>query len=104
MILVVGQFSFDALQSMIDVHFRAAQTDDATIELSEVRSDDALHAIARLPGVTRVEPLRVVPVRIRAGHHSRRIALVGLERGAAMRRLIGMHGAKKSPFRRRDWY
>ena len=92
MILVVGQFSFDALQSMIDVHFRAAQTDDATIELNEARGDDALHAIARLPGVTRVEPLRVVPVRIRAGHHSRRIALIGLERGAAMRRLIGMHG------------
>ena len=92
MILVVGQFSFDALESMIDVHFRAAQTDDATIELNEVRGDEALHAIRRLPGVTRAEPLRVVPVRVRAGHHERRIALVGLERGATMRRLIGIHG------------
>ena len=92
MILVTGQFSFDALESMIDVHFRAAQTDDATIELQEVRGDEALHAIARLPGVTRAEPLRVVPIRIRAGHHARRTALVGLERGATMRRLIGMYG------------
>jgi putative ABC transport system permease protein len=92
MILVVGQFSFDALQSMIDVHFRAAQTDDATVDFNEVRGDEALHAIARLPGVTRAEPLRVVPVRIRAGHRERRIPLVGLERGATMRRLIGMHG------------
>ncbi|HXH40907.1 MAG TPA: FtsX-like permease family protein, partial [Thermoanaerobaculia bacterium] len=92
MILVVGQFSFDALESMIDMQFRAAQTDDATIELNEVRGDEALHAMARLPGVIRVEPLRVVPVRIRAGHHSRRIALFGLERGATMRRLIGTHG------------
>lgn len=91
-ILVVGQFSFDALQSMIAVQFRSAQTDDATIELTEVRGDDALHALRRLPGVVRVEPLRVVPVRIRAAHHTRRIALVGLERGATMRRLIGMHG------------
>jgi putative ABC transport system permease protein len=91
-ILVVGQFSFDALESMIDVQFRAAQTDDATIALNEVRGDEALHAIARLPGVIRVEPLRVVPVRIRSGHHSRRIALIGLERGATMRRLIDDDG------------
>lgn len=91
MILIVGQFSLDALDSMIDVHFRAAQTDDATIELNEVRGDEVLHAIARLPGVTRAEPVRTVPVRIRAGHRERRVALVGLERGATMRRLIGMH-------------
>lgn len=92
MILVCGQFSFDALESMIDVHFRTAQTDDATIELNEVRGDDALHAIARLPGVTRVEPLRVVPVRIRAAHRTRRVALFGLERNATMRRLIATNG------------
>jgi putative ABC transport system permease protein len=91
-ILVVGQFSFDAVESMIDVQFRAAQTDDATIELMEVRGDEAVHAIARLPGVIRVEPVRTAPVRIRAGHRTRRTALVGLERGATMRRLIGSSG------------
>lgn len=93
-ILVVGQFSFDALESMIDVQFRAAQTDDATIALNEVRGDDAVHAIARLPGVVRVEPVRTVPVRIRAGHRDRRIALVGLERDATMRRLIDAEGTE----------
>jgi putative ABC transport system permease protein len=92
MILVSAQFSFDALESMLDVQFGAAQSDDATIALHEVRGDEALHAIARLPGVVRVEPIRAVPVRIVAGHHSRRLTLVGLERGATMRRLIGMHG------------
>jgi putative ABC transport system permease protein len=92
MILVATQFSFDALESMMDVQFGAAQSDDATIALNEVRGDEALHAIARLPGVVRAEPFRVVPVRIRAGHHARRLTLVGLERGATMRRLIGIHG------------
>jgi putative ABC transport system permease protein len=91
-ILVVGQFSFDALESMIDVQFRAAQTDDATIALNEVRGDEAVHAIARLPGVIRVEPLRAVAVRIRSGHRSRRIALIGLERTGTMRRLIDDDG------------
>lgn len=92
MILVATQFSFDALESMIDVQFGAAQSDDATIVLNEARGDEALHAIARLPGVVLAEPFRAVPVRIRAGHHSRRLTLVGLERGATMRRLIGIHG------------
>ena len=92
MILVATQFSFDALESMIDVQFGAAQSDDATIVLNEARGDEALHVIARLPGVVRAEPFRAVPVRIRSGHHSRRLTLVGLERGATMRRLIGIHG------------
>lgn len=92
MILVATQFSFDALESMIDVQFGAAQSDDATIVLNEARGDEALHAIARLPGVVLAEPFRAVPVRIRSGHHSRRLTLVGLERGATMRRLIGIHG------------
>lgn len=92
MILVSAQFSFDALESMIAVQFGSAQSDDATIELNEVRGDDVLHAIARLPGVVRDEPLRAVPVRVRSGHRSRRIALIGLDRGSTMRRLIGMHG------------
>jgi putative ABC transport system permease protein len=92
MILVSAQFSFDALESMIAVQFGSAQSDDATIELNEVRGDEVLHAIARLPGVVRAEPLRVVPVRVRNAHRSRRIALMGLDRGSTMRRLIGMHG------------
>lgn len=96
MILVVGQFSFDALDSMINMQFRAAQSDDATIELNEIRGDEVLHAIARLPGVIRVEPMRVVPIRIRAGHRERRTALVGLERNATLRRLLGMHGEERT--------
>jgi putative ABC transport system permease protein len=91
-ILVSGQFSFDSLQSMIDVQFRTAQTDDATIGLNEPRGDEVLHSIVRLPGVVRAEPVRSVPVRIRAGHRERRVALTGLERGATMRRLVGMYG------------
>lgn len=99
-ILVVGQFSFDALESMIDVQFRDAQTDDATIDFNEVRGDDALHAIRRLPGVIRVEPMRAVPVRIRAGHHTRRVPLLGLERDATMRRLVSMDGRQETLPRR----
>jgi putative ABC transport system permease protein len=92
MILVATQFSFDSIESLMDIHFRTAQTDDATIELNEVRNDEVLQAVRRLPGVTNAEPMRAVPIRIVAGHRSRRVALIGLERGATMRRLIGANG------------
>jgi putative ABC transport system permease protein len=92
MILVVGQYSFDALDFMIDVQFRRAQTDDATVELTQVRGERAAYALAAIPGVTRVEPIRNVAVRLRAGHRSRRVVLTGLERDARLRRLVGMHG------------
>ena len=94
MILVVGQFSTDSLDRIIAITFRSAQTDDATITFNEVRGDDARHALARLPGVTRVEPMRVVPVRIRSGPLSKRTMLTGLERDAQLRRLIDADGRR----------
>lgn len=92
MILVVGQYSFDALDFMIDQTFRRAQTDDATVDFVDVRGEEARRALQRLPGVTLVEPVRAVPVRMTSGHRARRVVLVGLERGATLRRLVGMHG------------
>lgn len=92
MILVVGQYSFDALDFMIETQFRRAQTDDATVEFTEVRGERAARSLAAMPGVTRVEPIRNVPVRLRSGHRTRRVVLTGLEPGAQLRRLVGMHG------------
>jgi putative ABC transport system permease protein len=92
MILVVGQYSFDALDELIDVYFSRAQTDDATIVFTNPRSDRALSELRRMPGVTRVEGFRAVPMRIRFGPVSRRTVLNGLEQGAQLRRLIGADG------------
>jgi putative ABC transport system permease protein len=46
------------------------------------------HEVARLPGVLQAEGFRALPVRLRAGHHMRRIGLVGLEPGSALVRLF----------------
>lgn len=89
MILVVGQFSFDSLDSMIDTYFTGAQRDDATVIFTTPRAESAADDLRRLPGVTRVESFRAVPVRISSGPRSRRIVLNGLERHADLRRLVG---------------
>lgn len=89
MILVVGQFSFDSLDSMIATYFTGAQRDDATVIFTTPRAENAAADLRRLPGVTRVEPFRAVPVRISSGSRSRRIVLNGLERHADLRRLVG---------------
>jgi putative ABC transport system permease protein len=90
-ILVVGQFSFDALEFMIDVQFRAAQHDDATVVLYNPRASAAITSLRGLPGVRRVEPFRTVPVRLRHGHRQRRIALNGLQRDGQLRLLVDQH-------------
>ena len=92
MILIAGQFSYDSLDRIIAITFRSAQNDDATITFNEVRGESARHTLQRLPGVTRVEPIRVVPVRIRSGALSKRTMLTGLERDTQLRRLVDADG------------
>jgi len=88
MILVVGQFAFDSLEAMISIYFRGAQTDDATVLFTNPRDERAAADLRRLPGVTRVEGFRAVPVRMSFGHRSRRVVLTGLEQTADLRRLV----------------
>ncbi|HSP35954.1 MAG TPA: FtsX-like permease family protein, partial [Thermoanaerobaculia bacterium] len=92
MILVAGRFTLDALDNLIEIQFRTAQRDDLTISFVEPVANSAGYELARLPGVRRVETFRATPARIRFGHSSRRIALMGLSRDAEMRRLTDLHG------------
>jgi putative ABC transport system permease protein len=46
------------------------------------------HDVEHLPGVMRVEPWRAVPVRLRAGHRQKRTAVLGIEPGTELRRLV----------------
>ena len=94
MILVVGQFSFDSLDAMIRLYFEGAQRDDATVVFTNPRNDRAIADLRRLPGVTRAEGFRSVPVRIRFGSHARRTVLTGIATDADLRRLVGADGRR----------
>lgn len=87
-IVVLGSFSTDIVDFAIDLQFFGAQRFDASLALIEPAASDALSEIRRLPGVMAAESFRSVPVRIRSGHRSRQLALLGLRAGGGLMRLV----------------
>lgn len=87
-ILVVGRYSFDALDYIIDVHFRTVQREDVAVTFNEPRASGLRFELTRLPGVLKSEPFRAVPVRMRFGHRSKRLAILGLDHEAELRLLL----------------
>lgn len=76
-ILVGSLWSFGASEYMIDVTFNRSDRQDAAIAFAGPKPYAAIFAVADLPGVMRAEPFRDVPVRMSAGHISRRLAITG---------------------------
>jgi putative ABC transport system permease protein len=87
-LLIVGRFFLDAVNTLAEVQFRVVQRDDATVAFYEPLSARVRHDVEHLPGVTRVEPWRAVPVRLRFEHRTKRVALLGIEPGTELRRLV----------------
>src|SRR5690606_21360900 len=83
--LVLGNFMEDSLDYLLDFQFFIAQRQDLSIAFVEPRSKQALYEVEHLPGVLSVQPFRSIAVRIRHGHRSRRVAIMGIERGTLMR-------------------
>ena len=65
----------DSSRSMLDSFFFRSQRQDLTVTFTDPRNQSAIHALAQIPGVLRVEPLRAVPVVLRNGTASRRTAI-----------------------------
>ena len=80
------------MDSLITTQFSVAERQDVSVTFVEPRSAEARHALARLPGVIAVEPQRVVPARIRAGHRHRNIAITGVLPDARLRRIVDGEG------------
>jgi putative ABC transport system permease protein len=76
-LLVTALLSFDSTELMIDVAFFRADRQQATITFTDAKHVRALQAAERLPGVLRAEPYRTIPVRLRNGHLSRKLAITG---------------------------
>ena len=91
-ILVVGMFMFDGVQVMMNLQFRDAQREDLSLTFNRPLSPSAAHALAHLRGVTRVEPFRTVPARLRAGHRQRETAITAMVSDPRLRRVVGADG------------
>jgi putative ABC transport system permease protein len=77
-ILMLGRFSADSLDHILDVQFNVQQRQDIGVNFVEPTSLAGLHELRHMPGVMHVEPRRMVPVRFRHGHLERRTLILGL--------------------------
>ena len=91
-VLFVGFAFIDVMEVLIAQQFVVAMRQDATVNFVEPRSERAIHAVEHLPGVIDVEPMRAVPVRLRAGPRSRTLAIIGLPRTPRLNRVVNRAG------------
>jgi putative ABC transport system permease protein len=89
-LLVLGMFSIDAIEQILDWQYNVAQRQDYTVSFVEPRSTRALYELAHLPGVLAVEPIRLVPARLRAGHRMRQEAITGVAPGSRLQRIMDL--------------
>lgn len=87
-VLVVSQHFPAGIETFLQVTFRVAKTQDATVTLTEAGGPMALHALARLPGVEAVEPFRAVAVSYHFNGRSVQDALVGMPAQPQLERLV----------------
>ncbi len=87
-VLIVGAFSLDSLDYLIDFQFRKAQRQDLTIGFIEPATASVVHELSSLGGVRDSETMRAVPSRIHFQQRNRRIGITGLEPNANLFRLL----------------
>ncbi len=90
-LMMVGDYQRGAIDHMIDVQFNLSARDDLAVTFTEPASIAALHEIASLPGVRRVEGFREVQVNLRFKQHSYRYSLYGIEPDGILRRALDTH-------------
>jgi putative ABC transport system permease protein len=90
-IMVLGNFTGDAVQYAMDSYFHLAQRQDVTVLFAEPTEGRVVHDLEHLPGVRRCESFRAVPVRLRLGPRSQRLSIQGMDRHGELNQLIDMY-------------
>lgn len=87
-VLILGSFTTDALQYLINFQFRIAQRQDVMVTFVEPVMGGVKREMQKLPGVMQCEFFRSVPIRLRHQHRDRRVGIMGLESRQDLFRLI----------------
>ena len=85
--------SHDNVARMIDILFDQSNRADVMVTFAEPRDQRALFELQRAPGVWRVEPMRMVAVKLTGDRHSKSEALTASYPSADLNRLVGLNGA-----------
>ncbi len=78
-LMMVGDYQRGAVEYMLDVQFNRSAREDLAVTFTDPTAIGALHEIASLPGVRRVEGFRDVSANLRFDQHKYRAALYGIE-------------------------
>ncbi|WP_341476351.1 ABC transporter permease [Leptospira perolatii] len=97
MIMVLGMFSQDAVDTMLDLQFGLMQRDSVTVSFLTPVSYEAVRELTEEKGVLLAEGYRMIPIRIRVGNHSKELGLQGIPEDAKLRRLIGLDRQVMNP-------
>ena len=87
-VLVLGNFMIDALDHVMETQFGIAQRQDVTVAFAEPTPSRVLDDLPHLPGVRACEPFRVLPARLRSGHHFRRLGITAITANGRLYRLV----------------
>lgn len=87
-ILIIGNFGKDAIDYLITFQFGLQERQDASVMFYESIPKSAVRSLEQIRGVTRVEPFRSVPARLRHGQFTRQVSIQGLGRDRDLYRLI----------------
>jgi putative ABC transport system permease protein len=93
-ILIVGLAFIDVMDRLINEQFELTMRQDATVALVQPRAEGAIHAIAHLPGVMDVEPVRSVAARLRHGSRTRTLAITGMPAAPRLNQIVDRKGRR----------
>jgi len=93
-LLVLSTFSYGAVERLMNVQFGLSQREGVQLSLFEPRDVAALAELEHLPGVLHAEPLRSVPVRLRAGPRARSAARTGFRGDTTLHALLDVELAR----------
>jgi len=96
-IVVLGNFFRDAIGHIVERQFNVAMRADVQVWMLETTNDTAAQALARAPGVFRVESTRQVAVDLVHGARRQRVQIRGLDADAQLNQVIDAQGRAVRP-------
>lgn len=91
-LLIVGFYSIDAMNYVLDFQYRKTQRQDATVSFFTERGKDALYEASRFQHVLEAEPLLQYPFEMRNGWHEKDVIVIGVPRNADLQKLLDTEG------------
>jgi putative ABC transport system permease protein len=88
-VVVAGSVMGDSMDEVLRLQFEVSHRESITVTLDDSHPWRAVREAAHIPGVRYAEGERQVPVRLRAGHRTRTTAVLGIDEGSDLHRILG---------------